>query len=181
MLRASDLRGYQIPGLEGKLIATLFADDTTVYLSSNDRYEDLTKILDTWCKASGAKFNEGKTECIPVGSEAFREEFRTTRRPHQEHDPIPANIRVTTDKTAVRILGIFAGNDVDDEEPWLRVLKKVSDQLVRWDNTHPTLEGRRSLIQAYVGGGTQFLTSAQGMPTYMLEKFQKLISDFFWG
>ncbi|EJD32732.1 hypothetical protein AURDEDRAFT_178173 [Auricularia subglabra TFB-10046 SS5] len=52
---------------------------------------------------------------------------------------------------------------------------------MRWDSTHPTLEGRRSLIQAYVGGGTQFLTAAQGMPTYMLEKFQKLISNFFWG
>ncbi|EJD33418.1 hypothetical protein AURDEDRAFT_77009 [Auricularia subglabra TFB-10046 SS5] len=117
MLRASDLQGYQIPGLEEKLIVTLFADDTTVYLSANDSYEDLVKILETWCKASGAKFNKGKTECIPVGTEAFREEFRTTRRPQPDQAPIPANVRITTDKTAVRILGVFTGNAVDDYPP----------------------------------------------------------------
>ncbi|EJD44760.1 hypothetical protein AURDEDRAFT_33684, partial [Auricularia subglabra TFB-10046 SS5] len=180
MIRTSHLQGYQIPGLDEKLIATLFADDTTVYLSANDDYADLVRILDTWCMAAGAKFNVNKTECIPIGTEAYREDFRNTRRPNPNHTPLPEDIRITTDKTSVRILGIFAGNDVDDEEPWLRVLRKVTDQLTKWDRTHPTLEGRRSLIQAYVGGGTQFLTAAQGMLNYVLKKFQKLISDFFW-
>ncbi|EJD36827.1 hypothetical protein AURDEDRAFT_32425, partial [Auricularia subglabra TFB-10046 SS5] len=180
MLRASELEGYQIPGLNEKLIATLFADDTTAYLSSNDDYELLVGILDKWCIASGAKFNVGKTECIPIGTETFRAEFREKRRSQEHHKPIPDNIRITAEKTSVRILGIFTGNGVDDDEPWLRVLRKVSDQLTRWDNLHPTLEGRRSLIQAFVGGGTQFLTAAQGMPDHILEKFQKLASDFFW-
>ncbi|EJD33766.1 hypothetical protein AURDEDRAFT_30192, partial [Auricularia subglabra TFB-10046 SS5] len=180
MLRASTLEGYQIPGLEEKLIATLFADDTTVYMSATDDYGVLARILTTWCIASGAKFNVDKTECIPIGSEAFRNDFKAQRRPSPDHPPIPDSVRITTDKTAVRILGVFTGNEVDDGEPWLRVLRKVSDQLTRWDNSHPTLEGRRSLIQAHVGGGTQFLTAAQGMPPYILKKFQKLISDFFW-
>ena len=52
MLQASQLRGFTIPGKADKLIAKLFADDTTVYLSQEDNYNDLTKILKIWCRAS---------------------------------------------------------------------------------------------------------------------------------
>jgi len=40
-LRASRLRGYEVPGAIERLIATLFADDTTTYLSKHDRFSDL--------------------------------------------------------------------------------------------------------------------------------------------
>ncbi|EPQ54139.1 hypothetical protein GLOTRDRAFT_44243, partial [Gloeophyllum trabeum ATCC 11539] len=43
-------------------------DDTTIYLRQNDRFDHLTNLLDTWCCASGAKFNTEKTEIIPIGS-----------------------------------------------------------------------------------------------------------------
>lgn len=72
MLRKSDLTGYQIPGARDRLITTLFADDTTVYLSEGDSVASLEEMLDKWCKASGAKFNLDKTEIIPIGTEKYR-------------------------------------------------------------------------------------------------------------
>ena len=65
-LRASSLKGYNIPGAAERLIATLFADDTTTFLHKEDSFADLMSILDTWCTASGAKFNKDKTEIIPL-------------------------------------------------------------------------------------------------------------------
>jgi len=56
-----------------KIIISLFADDTTVYLSEQDKMGDLKEILDTWCIASGAKFNEQKTVVVPVGTKEYRE------------------------------------------------------------------------------------------------------------
>ena len=40
MLRLSNLKGFEIPGVENKLITTLFADDTTVFLSQFDNFTD---------------------------------------------------------------------------------------------------------------------------------------------
>ncbi|KAJ6554397.1 hypothetical protein B0H19DRAFT_852533, partial [Mycena capillaripes] len=70
MLRNSNLKGYKVPNLREKLVTTLFADDTTVYLFEQDSYEELEAIL--WCRASSAKFNSGKTEVIPIGSPEYR-------------------------------------------------------------------------------------------------------------
>jgi len=64
LLCASDLEGYKIPGNEEKLIANLFADDTTTFLSENDKVEDLQKVLTRWCNASAVKFNIQKTEIV---------------------------------------------------------------------------------------------------------------------
>ena len=35
----NELEGLNIPGVDGKLIVNLFADDTTVYLSKNDKFD----------------------------------------------------------------------------------------------------------------------------------------------
>jgi hypothetical protein len=45
--------------------------------------------------------------------------------------------------------------------------------------THNT-ETRLSQHQAVIGGHTQFLTKAQGMPTHIEEELTKMIRDFVW-
>jgi hypothetical protein len=67
MLRGSTLQGFKIPGTAERLIANLFADNTTVFLAATDDFRDLQLILDEWCTASTAKFNVNKTAIIPIG------------------------------------------------------------------------------------------------------------------
>ncbi len=71
MLRKSNLKGLEVPGSEERLIAKLFADDTTTFLHEKDDLDDLMKILENWCIASGARFNIEKTQIIPIGSKEF--------------------------------------------------------------------------------------------------------------
>jgi hypothetical protein len=52
MPRNSHLKGYKIPNALDRVITKLFADDTTVYLMAEDKFEDLQVILDKWCAAS---------------------------------------------------------------------------------------------------------------------------------
>jgi hypothetical protein len=80
MLRGSNMRGYSIPDVAEKAVVQLFADDTTAYLSEHNSFEDLKKILDKWCLASGARFNVAKTEIIPFGNLKYRERLIETRR-----------------------------------------------------------------------------------------------------
>lgn len=42
------------------------------------------------------------------------------------------------------------------------------------------MAGRKIIVQAVVGGHTQFLTKAQGMPAKIEKGFTKMIQDFMW-
>ncbi|EJD40926.1 hypothetical protein AURDEDRAFT_35456, partial [Auricularia subglabra TFB-10046 SS5] len=180
-LRNSDLKGLDVPGLGEKLIATLYADDTTVYLSESDDFDGLMKILAAWCKASGAKFNTAKTEIIPLGKADFRESLINGRTGGEMPSPIPAGIKIARDGEAVRVLGAWPGNHVDASDIWSVRLDRLQATLDRWERTSPTAVGKGIISRVIIGGHTQYLTTAQGMPTGVEKRIEKMTMDFFWG
>jgi exonuclease III len=175
------LRGLSIPGVENKLIVNLFADDTTVYLSRHDKFNTVESLLNSWCEVSGAKFNIEKTEIIPIGTEGHRSEVIHTRRIHpKDTEPLNAKIHIAKDGDAVCSLGAWIGNHINDLTPWESVIDKINRKLDVWSRFHPTLYGKHLITQAVVGGHTQFLTKAQGMPPHIEEAITKIIRDFVW-
>ncbi|KIY53640.1 hypothetical protein FISHEDRAFT_8811, partial [Fistulina hepatica ATCC 64428] len=178
LLRKSNLKGFQVPGSAERLIVKLFADDTTVYLHREDSFGELEAILETWCKAARAKFNIKKTEIIPVGKEDYRRQVVVTRRLNDNGEAIPANVHIAADGVAVRILGAYIGNKVDEGALWLQVAAKVEQRLDQWERLNPTIIGRKLIIQMFTGGMTQFRTKAQGMPKNVEKKFKSLIGKY---
>ena len=87
-------------------------------------------------------------------------------------------INITKDGEAVRSLGAWIGNKTRDLDPWEPILDNVSKALNRWKQAHPSMAGRKLIVQAVVGGRTQFLTKAQGMPATVEKALTKLIRDF---
>lgn len=177
---AEEIKGYQIPNVKEKLAINLFADDTVLYLSEEDRYENVIKILDKWCEASGAKFNKEKTKIIPIGTPTHRDEVNKTQKLHQEDQPIPNDVKIARDGEAIRSLGAWIGNDTTETRPWEPIIDLVHNDLERWKSVHPTLDGKRLIAQAIVGGRTQFLTKVQGMPETIREALTKEIKQFIW-
>lgn len=100
-LKKSNLKGLTVPGSHEQPIATLFADDTTVFLAEDDSLADLTKILELWCFAASAQFNASKTQIIPMGEKTFRERFIQEQRARDEHERIPMRIHITRDGESV--------------------------------------------------------------------------------
>ena len=180
MLRNSHLQGMKIPGVLDKVLTSLFADDITAFLSALDKFSDLQSILETWCTASTAKFNVGKTVVIPVGSKTYRSELILTRKLHPDHDPIPLDIHIAHDREATRILGAWIGNDIDPESQWSPTIEKIDLNLHRWGMSHPTIEGRRLIIQMIVAGMSQYLTKVQGMPPSVEKTLTTKIQHFMW-
>ena len=80
----------------------------------------------------------------------------------------------------MRSLGAWIGNHASNLTPWETILNKVNKKLNIWGRSHPTLHGKCLIIQAMVGGHTQFLTKAQGMPPHIEEALRKIIRDFVW-
>ena len=176
-----DIRGITIPGLSEKLIVNLFADDTTLYLSERDSFKVIEPKLQTWCEISGAKFNIEKTEIIPVGTRDHRLSVVTTRKINPlDQATLDDRIHIAKDGDAVRALGSWIGNKAIDPTPWEITLDKIKRKLKLWKRTHPTMYGKRLIIQAIIGGHTQFLAKAQGMPTHIENAITKMTQDFIW-
>ena len=89
-----NLKGYEIPNTGKTIKVNLYADDTTIYLSSSDKYHDLENILTKWCLASGAKFNLEKTEIIPIGTETHQKRLTQTRQIHPDDPPSPPALKL---------------------------------------------------------------------------------------
>jgi hypothetical protein len=181
MIRKSNLKGLTVPRTQERLVANLFADDTTTFLTEDDSLADLTKILDQWCLAAGAQFNTSKTQILPMGSKTFRAKFIQNRRAKDEHEKIPESIHIAKDGESIRILGAWLGNDTIDTMPWSPIIEKIETALARWENTKPTIEGRKLLVQMIAGGFTQYLTQVQQMPKKIEKQLQKIIRTFIWG
>lgn len=129
-LRKSNLKGFSIPDKRERLIATLFADDTTVYLSKDDDFGDLIKILDEWCLASGAKFNVNKTEIIPTGCIEHCNMVHFYRFLNgNSGTKIPDHIKIAEEGESIRSLGAQIGNGIGIIELWSRIIEKIDINL----------------------------------------------------
>ncbi len=187
MIRKSELEGFKIPRCEEVLKAVLFADDTTVYLSSRDDFATLQRVLDTWCSAAKARFNISKTEIIPIGNPEYREEMARTYRATGAWQNYPRGVHVAQEGEAVRILGAFFGNGIAQADIWSLVLTKIvaikkplMHAIARWKMGHATLQGKKHVIQMIVGGMTQFFTTVQRMPDEIVKRLTKIIRGYLW-
>ncbi|KAF8289698.1 hypothetical protein DL93DRAFT_2069160, partial [Clavulina sp. PMI_390] len=190
MIRSSDeITGLEIKtGLESArhALIALFADDATVFLSKNDKPSSLWRILDLWCDASGAKFNKPKTVAIPVGSKAYRKQLIESGKLNPTHNDTErldlfGIMNILHDGEATRILGAFLGNHVSNEHKWPEIVERITAALDRWNNHHPTMIGRRIITQITVGGMTQFLARAQGMPDKIKKQLHQITWRFIWN
>ncbi|EPS97274.1 hypothetical protein FOMPIDRAFT_24073, partial [Fomitopsis schrenkii] len=184
MLRNSTLKGFEVPGVAEKIITTLFSDDTSTYLNESDKWRDLWRILTTWCKASRARFNRGKTEVVPVGSPGYRQRVMETRRINQlddEDDKIDETVRIASDGEATRILGAWIGNRTDQAAIWTPTVEKIRAFVKRWTKCRPTMTGKRHIAQMGPAGISQYLSLVQGMPESVEKEIQTIIKELIWG
>ena len=176
-----EINGIRIPGTKEKIITSLFADDMNLFLNQNDRMDIVQGILDKWCQASRAKFNLEKTEIIPFGTIEHRNQLATTRKINpRDRISLDERIKITKDGEAIHILGARVGNNSNEETPWEPIIDKAQQTLNAWGKFHPTLHERKLIIQITIGGLTQFLTKAQGMPKRIEDALMKMTQDFIW-
>jgi hypothetical protein len=72
------------------------------------------------------------------------------------------------------------GNKIENATPWEPIIDKCKKELNRWEKVHPTMSGCKLIIQAVIGGRTQFLAKAHSMPKCIEKAFTNIIHDFMW-
>ncbi|KZT57398.1 hypothetical protein CALCODRAFT_414211, partial [Calocera cornea HHB12733] len=179
-LRKSNL-GLEIPGLPTKLVCTLFADDTLVYMHYGDSHETLQTIISHFCEASTARFNTEKTEYLPLGSKPQRTIITSERRVQQHAQPLPANLKLLRDGEALRTLGAWVGYNVNVSPQWNTILKKIENTKVKWTKMRPTLQGRRLLANSLLLSRGWYLATVNGIQPAIYTQLRKLIHSFLWN
>ncbi|KAG2063196.1 hypothetical protein BDR04DRAFT_1038898 [Suillus decipiens] len=125
---------------------------TTIYLTKEDKYSDLEKILQKCCLASGAKFNLEKTEILPIGSRKHHQDVTQSQRLNPADAPWSEHINIAKDGSPIWILGAWIGNKIDHTASWETTIHKIEKSPYRWNTYHPTLEGKQLITQMIIGG-----------------------------
>ncbi|KAG6806335.1 hypothetical protein H0H92_011704 [Tricholoma furcatifolium] len=146
-----------------------------------DSLEELQKILQRWCDASGTKFNVTKTNLILIGSDEYCDELIRTRKLSPELDEIPPDIKIANDGEPTRLLGAFIGNNIDQPSIWAPTMEAVNKDLEKWRKVHLTIDGKHLVLGMVIGGRTQYRTSVQGMPKDLEDQLKKIMRKFLWG
>ena len=72
------------------------------------------------------------------------------------------------------------GNKINEHAIWTPIIDKIDATIQQWEKTHPTIEGRRTIIQCTIGSMTQYLTVAQGMPPDIKKTLVDRSREFIW-
>ncbi|KIM34726.1 hypothetical protein M413DRAFT_37372, partial [Hebeloma cylindrosporum] len=175
-LRRSNLRGIEVEGMTRKLLVTLFADDTLVYLRKDDDFKILEEILARFCMASTAKFNLDKTEYLPIGEKDFRKEVVENRK--VGNNRIPPGVRIIKDGDAMRTLGAWVGNNADTTKQWETIVKNQEKIIDIWKGNHLSYQGKALVLKALVQSKAIFLATVNGMPRTVENTITKMYKDF---
>ncbi len=120
-------------------------------------------------------------EIIPIGTENYRASLIDMWKLNpRDQEPLDNRIHIAPDNTAICLLGAWIGNHTNAATPWEPVLDKIKKDLEWWGRNKPTLYGRKIIVQAVIGGRTQFLTKAQGMPPAIKAALKNMIRKFMW-
>jgi hypothetical protein len=60
------------------------------------------------------------------------------------------------------------------------VLEKINSALDNWNNSNPSIKGRKHIVQMVVRRMTQYLTQVQRMPKNIEKRLTKRIRKYMW-
>ena len=178
-IRMSPLRGFHINEDLTRLLVKVYADDTTVFLGPDDNPRDLQSCLDLFCKASTAKFNDTKTEIIPMGSVDTRNKVTNTKT--YNGWSIPEEVHIARDGEATRILGLWQGNGINIQDKWNNILENQLKTMKRWMHLYPSTTGWVLLAKTLVVSLAHYLMTVNGIPQKDLTTMERNIRKFIWN
>ena len=180
-IRKSILKDFKIQGLEEKILVSLFADDMLVYMNENDNKKTLERIIENFYEVSTAKFNNQKSEILPMGTKEYRNNMIETRTVNKTtNDKIDQAIRIVKDNDSLRTLGAYIGNNSKTSIQWEEILKRQSKILKSWSKMSLSAKGKELIIKALIQSRALYLVTANEMPKSIAQRMTSQMKSFMW-
>jgi len=180
-IRKSSLEDFKIQGLEERVLVSLFADDTLVYMNENNNKKTLEQTIRNFCEASTAKFNNEKSEILLIGTKEYRNNVIKTKTVNKtNNDKLDQAIRIIEDNDSLRILGAHIGNDSKTSIQWETILKRQSRILKKWAKTSLLSKGKELILKALIQSRALYLATANEMPKNIAQRMTRQMKSFIW-
>ena len=161
-----NLKGIGCPRGECSIQLIQHADDTRLFVSSNNEFSVISDILETYCRGSGSKINVNKSKGLWLGSWRNRKDK-------------PCNFCWDN---KYKIIGIIVGNAVEPADDWSPRISKMQCTLDKWSKRNLTLNGKVVIVNTLVGAGINYMYHGNviSCPDDLTKKMSNMIWNFFW-
>ena len=147
----------------------LFADDTILFCDANvEQILHIQLLLLSFQAVTGLKVNVHKNEMVPIG----------------EADDVQAladilGCRVGTLPMSYHDMPLGASHN--SLSIWNPILEKIERKLAGWKKMYLSKRGRLMLLKSTLSSLPTYFLSLFTIPTYVVNKIEKLHRDFLWG
>jgi len=122
---------------------------TLVDMNKNDNKETLA--IKNFCEVSTAKFNDEKSEILPIGIKEYRDNMIRMRTMNKTtNNKIDQAIRIVEDKDSLRTLGAYIGNNNETSIQWEAILKRQLGILKSWSKMSLLSKGKELVMKALI-------------------------------
>ncbi|KAL2608299.1 hypothetical protein R1flu_026872 [Riccia fluitans] len=152
------------------LLHQLFADDTGICITAEEKYFEATKeIVSSFERISGAKLNLLKSVIMPLTPTAGENWLHNTGR------------EVAGEGRDFTYLGILTGCALDERKLVEEIIRKASDKLAHWSTKWLIQPGRLVLLRHVLAAMPTYQILAVGMSEQGMNRFETLCRNFVWG
>ena len=165
-IRATNaIQGFDCMTKQIKLSA--FADDVTIFLSSESSFQPLQEVIQVFEKATNALINYEKSSGLWGGSWENRRD---------------APLQIKWTKKPVKMLGILLGNSDTSFLNYANMQEKIKQTLARWKGVVHNLSfrGRMLVVNQLCASQLWHKFTILTPPKNLVTELQRLFIDFFW-
>ena len=155
---SSTLQGVHLSGSSSSALISQYADDTSIFLNSDDCMREIFDIYAKYERGSGAKLNLAKCKGLWVG--AWR-----------DRNDLPVNLRWSSVK--IRALGVTLGNDDLTSENWTARIESLSNVLSSWSQRSLSYNGKALVSNALALSGLWYVASLLPLTPWALKEINK--------
>lgn len=163
----SDISGLSLPGSVVPLPPlSQYADDASVVVMSDEAITATFEVYDLHERGSGAKLNLTKCKGLWLGAWNGRTD---------------APVAIEWGSVMVKILGVFLGPFVPEEDNWCPRITVVQNGLSSWRQRCLSYRGKALVINALALSRIWYVASVIHMPQWVLSELNKAVFNFIWN
>ncbi|KAJ3609348.1 hypothetical protein NHX12_023871 [Muraenolepis orangiensis] len=157
-------------GLECPPTLSAYADDVSIFVSSQRDVQCLQDTLSLYERASSARVNWAKSSALLLGR--WREQVVPS---------LPGGLQWETE--GLKVLGVFLGTEAFKAKNWEGAKEKVCARLSKWKWLLPQMSyrGRVLVANTLVASTLWHRLMALTPPRNLVSSIQQDIVDFFWS
>ena len=173
--QCTKIRGINLPSNEyerNEIRITTFADDTTIFVKSQNCIKEVINIFDDFSRVSGLSVNHAKSDAVWIGS-LKNNNFSVGN----------VNWKLSPNNT-VKILGVTFSPSIPVEQitcNWEDKMIRIECSIRAWTMRGLSMIGRNLIVKTLLASQLSYLAPVLNFPEKIMNKLNTIFFKFVWN